>query len=122
MDINLSNEWGRLAKGNVNGVRSTDTFEFIFKYKVPNNGDIIYITYALDHRPFKRTIQVQIIVGGNRLNYIDDTGSLASNLLETKVFINSTISDINKGAKLVTADIKDYFLATPVDKPNYMKV
>ena len=36
--------------------------------------------------------------------------------------INSVISDAKVGARFMTADIKDYFLATPMDRPEYMKV
>jgi len=56
------------------------------------------------------------------LEYNDDAGSPAANLLETKILINSTISDAHKGARFMSADIKDYFLATPMAEPEYMRV
>ena len=112
-----------MAQGNDSGVRSTDTIDFIFKYEVPKDSDVTYASYVLDHRLLKiEPYRVRITVGGDRLSYAEDAGSHAANLLETKVLINSTISDANKGAKFMTADIKDYFLATPMDKPEYMKV
>jgi len=46
----------------------------------------------------------------------------AANLLETKIILNSTISDANQEARFMSADIKDHFLATPMNKPEYMKV
>ena len=49
----LSNEWGRLAQGNDNGVRSTDTIDFITKAEVPSGRDITYATFVLDYRPLK---------------------------------------------------------------------
>ena len=52
---------------------------------------------------------VRIVVGGDRLTYSDDPASPAASLLETKLVINSTISDANKGAHFITADIKDFF-------------
>ena len=36
--------------------------------------------------------------------------------------INSVISDGTTGARFMTADIKDYFLATPMQQAKYMKV
>ena len=42
--------------------------------------------------------------------------------METKLLVNSTISHAKEGAKFMSADIKDYFLATPMDKAEYMKV
>ena len=50
-----------------------------------------------------------MVVGGDRLDYFDDSGSPAASLLETKILINSTISDADKGAKFMSADLKDFF-------------
>ena len=44
------------------------------------------------------------------------------NLLETKILLNSIISDASKGAQFMCTDIKNHFLATPIDDPEYMKV
>ena len=119
----LSNEWGRLAKGNKYGVHGTDTIEFIHKHELPNGQRVTYATYVLDYRHLKEEQhRVRITVGGDRLIYPGDTGSPAANLLETKILINSTISDAHKGARFMSADIKDYFLATPMPTSEYMKV
>ena len=67
-------------------------------------------------------ILVRITVGGDKLDYAQDAGSPAANLLETKILLNSVISDANKGARFMCADIKDHFLTTPMDEPEYMKV
>ena len=66
--------------------------------------------------------RVRITVGGDKLDYLFDAGSPAANLLETKVLINSTILDAPKGARFLTADVKDFFLASPMLHPEYMKV
>ena len=65
---------------------------------------------------------MRITVGGDKLSYDLDAGSPAANILETKLLINGTISDSKQGAWFMTADIKDYFLASPMEKPEYMKV
>ena len=49
-------------------------------------------------------------------------GLPAANLIETKILVNRTISDARDGARFMSADIKDYFLATPIVKAEYMKV
>jgi hypothetical protein len=42
--------------------------------------------------------------------------------LETKLILNSTISDAHKGAHFLCADLKDHFLATPMNKDlEYMR-
>ena len=119
----LSDEWGRSAQGNKYGAQSTDTIDFIHKHEVPKERDITYATYVLHYRYLKSApYRVRVTVGGNRLSYDDDAGSPAANLLETKVLLNSTISDAEQGARFMTADIKDYFLATPMAQAEYMKV
>ena len=120
----LSNEWGRLANGtlkNPNG--GSNTIEFVMHHDVPSNRDITYASFVCDYRPLKEDpYRVRIVVGGDRLSYNDDAGSPAASLIETKLIINSTISDNRRGARFFTADIKDYFLATPMSRPEYMKV
>ena len=63
-----------------------------------------------------------MVTGGNRLTYAADTGSPAASLLETKILLNSTISDAHKCARFMSMDLKDFFLATPMEKPEFMKV
>ena len=119
----LSNEWGRLANGNKYGVIATNTIEFILKEDIPPDCDITYATFVCDRRPLKpEPFRVRIVVGGDGLTYGEDSGSPATDLLETKILINSTISDASKGARFMSADLKDYFLGSPMKKPEYMKV
>ena len=59
---------------------------------------------------------------GDKLEYDADVGSPAANLLETKILLNSTISDVKKGARFCNADLKDHFLGSPMKDPKYMKV
>jgi hypothetical protein len=61
-------------------------------------------------------------VGTSKLPYKDDAGSPAATLLETKLIINSTISDAQKGARFMCADLKDHFLAAPMKDPEYMRI
>ena len=96
-----------MAQGSTNGVRHTDTIDFVHKREVPGDRDVTYATFVLDHRPLNtEEYIVRITVGGNRLSYKEDSGYPAANLLETKVFINSVISDAKSGAQFMTADIK----------------
>ena len=43
-------------------------------------------------------------------------------MLETKLLLNSTISDAQYGAKFFGVDISNYFLASPMKRCEYMKV
>ena len=90
---------------------------------MPQDKRVTYATYVLDYRPLKNDqYRVRITVGGDKLIYLDDAGSPAANLTETKLLVNSTISDAKRGARFMSADIKDYFLATPMKNCEYMKV
>ena len=85
--------------------------------------DVTHITFVLNYRPLKtEPYQVHVTVGDNRLAYTLDAGSPAANMLETKILVNSTISDASKRARFMSADLKDIFLATPMDGKEYMKV
>ena len=46
----------------------------------------------------------------------------AASLLETKIVINSVISDAHKGARFMTADLKDYFLQSTLLEPEYLRI
>ena len=119
----LSNEWGRLASGNIYGVKGTKTIRFIRKGQVPKDRDVTYATFVCSIKPLKQeTHRVRITVGGDRLSCPDDTGSPAANLLETKLLVNSTISDAKYGARFICTDIVNYFLASPMARTEYMKV
>ena len=49
-------------------------------------------------------------VGGDRLDYEDSPSYPAFSLLDTKIMLNSIISDAHKGALYRTADIKNDYL------------
>ena len=52
----------------------------------------------------------------------EDAGSLATNLLETKILINSPISDADNGARFILANIKGYSLTTLIENLEYIRV
>ena len=82
----FSNEWGRLAQGNKQGVAYTDTITFIKYTDVPTNKAATYASFVCDHCLLKtEKWRVRIFVGGDRLTYSHDTGSPATSLPETKI-------------------------------------
>ena len=64
--------------------------------------------------------RVRISIRREYLYYLDDIRSLDTNLLKTKILINSTISNAAKW--FISLDIKDYFLATSVKDSKFIKV
>ena len=90
----LSKECGRLEKGNIHADRSTDIIKFNHRSKVPHNREVTYTTFVLDYIPLKNEpCRVLITVRGDWLTYLDNIRSPAVNMMETKIFLNSTISD-----------------------------
>ena len=42
--------------------------------------------------------------------------------MDTKIILNSVISQASKGVKFLSCDLKDFFLATPMKESEYMKI
>jgi hypothetical protein len=102
----LANEFGRLAQGCLaTGIKGTGTIDFIHPCPLKTE----------PHR-------VRCTAGGDKLTYDGDSGSPAASLLETKLIVNSTISDAHNGSKFLCADLKDHFLASPMQDPEFMRI
>ena len=63
-----------------------------------------------------------MIVGGDKLIYEEDPSSPAVSVLNTKIILNTVISDTNKGAKFMTAGIQNHYLQIPMKKYQYMQI
>jgi hypothetical protein len=59
-------------------------------------------------------------MGGNLIHYPDDVGTPTADLLLIKIFLNSVIS--TPGAKFANADISNFYLMTPLTRPEYARV
>ena len=64
--------------------------------------------------------RVRVTVGGNRINYPGDCGTPTADLLTVKLLLNSVIS--TPGARFMTIDISDFYLNTPLDRYEYIKM
>ena len=60
--------------------------------------------------------------GGDKLDCKDNAGSPAANLLETKILLNIVMSDAHEGVWFMSANAKDYFLATLIDELECIRV
>ena len=113
----LSNEWGRLKKGNQRGVKATDMIDFIQQDEVPFRQPVTYTIFVYNHRPLKtEPWRVQLVVGGDKLKYTADSSSPATNFVETRILVNSVISVTHKGARFMSCNLKYFYLATPMKK------
>lgn len=97
--------------------------EFIHHHEVPRGQKVTYANFVIDYRPLKsEPWRVRLVVGGDKLDYEFDVGSPAASLLETKLLINSVISDARRGARFMSLDLKDHFLASPMLDAVYMRL
>ena len=66
--------------------------------------------------------RTRLTVGGKKLNYPSDPSALAVGLLDTKIHLNSVISDSKKRARYHLADIKNYYLNNLLTHLQYMRI
>ena len=78
-----------------------------------------------DYCPLKEEqYRVRSTIGGDRLDYVNETVSPAAHLFNTKLLINSTISDAESNARFMTIDIKHCILMSPLPpgERKYMRI
>jgi hypothetical protein len=72
-------------------------------------------------RPHKtETHRTRLTVGGNLIHYPDDVSTLTADLTTAKINFNSVVS--TPKAKFMTADIKDFYLNTEMERYEYMRL
>ena len=125
----LSNELGRLAQGigqqrdAHDKMEGTNTIVFVNRHQIPTNAKITYANFVCDIRQHeKETHRIRLTVGGDRLDYHADPSAPAVGLLDTKIHINSTISDAKRGARYCVADIENYYLNNVLPHYQYMRI
>ena len=110
----LANELGRLAQG-IRNIPGTNTIKFIHKNQVPHNRKVTYAQLVVDYRPGKSDPnRTRLTVGGNLLTYEGDLYTETTDIITTKLLLNSVLS--TKDARFMTIDIKNFYLETPMDQ------
>ena len=118
-----ANEFGRLANGVGGRIKGTNTIRFIPKAKVPKDRrkDITYGTFVCSVRPEKKEPnRTRFVVGGNKINYPGEVATPTADMLVAKILLNSTIS--TKNAKFMTMDISNFYLNTPLKRPEFLRL
>jgi hypothetical protein len=62
--------------------------------------------------------RVRLAVGGDRLDYTGEVATSTANITTFKILINSTLSI--EDAEMMTMDIKNYYVGTPLPRYEYM--
>ena len=122
-DKSGANEFGRLAQGIGGRIKGTNTIAFIREKDIPKERrkDCTYGKFVCDVRPTKaEPNRTRLTVGGDRINYPEDCGTPTADMLLVKLLLNSVIS--TRRAKFMTADIKNFYLNTPLTRYEYVRL
>jgi hypothetical protein len=96
---------------------------FIKPHQVPAGRKVTYANFVCTMRPGKaEPCRVRMTVGGDKLDAYQDVRSPAVGIVDTKLHLNSTISDAKHGARYCTGDIKDFFLVSDMPIYQYIRV
>jgi len=116
-----ANELGRLTKG-IRDIPGTDTIRFIRKEDLPAGAKVTYGRIVVDYRPQKdEKNRARLCAGGDKLpNLVGDLSTPTADLSTIKMLWNSVIS--TPGARYVTMDLKNFYLNTPMEHFQYMKL
>ena len=83
--------------------------------------DVTYGKILCNVGPRKEeTNWTRLTIGGSNTVTAIDCGTPKANLLTVKLFFNSVVS--TPGAKFLELDLKDFYLNTPVDCPDFLQM
>ena len=118
-----ANEFGRLANGVGGRIKGTNTIKFIHEREIPTNRkkDVTYGQFVCTIRPEKAEQErTRFTVGGDRINYPGDVATPTAEMLVAKMLFNSVVS--TPGARCMCMDISNFYLMTPLKRPEYIKI
>ncbi len=118
-------ELGNLAQGDtLTRAPGTDTISFMTHNEIKNIPKDRTVTYAgivVDFRPQKEEPnRVRITADGNLINYPGELTTGTVDLTTAKMLWNSVVS--TPGARFACFDVKNFYLGTPMNRYEYMKM
>ena len=122
--ISSANEFGRLANGVGGRIKNpTNTIKFVRRKDIPSDRrkDVTYGQFVCSVRPEKKEQnRTRFTVGGDRINYPGEVATPTADMLVAKLLFNSVVS--TKGAKFMTIDISNFYLMTPLKRPEFIRM
>jgi hypothetical protein len=99
----------------------TDTIKFIAHAQVPKGRTVTYTHFCANICPQKEeTHQCQITVGGDCIDYPGKVSTKMVGLTTIKLLLNSVVS--KPKVHFMTTDVKNFYLKTPLKRPEYMRI
>ncbi len=112
-------ELGSLAQGMPGVSKGTNIIVFIHREDIPPNHkrDITYTRVCVNYCPEKEDPNHTPVT---ILHYPGNCSTPTVDMITVKLHLNSVIS--TKNARNCTIDLKDFYLNTPMDRPEYMRM
>ena len=83
--------------------------------------DVTYASFLCKVRNEKKERnRTRLVVGGDRTNFTGEVATPTAEMLVAKLLFNSVVS--TKGARFMTADISNFYLNTPLERPEYIRL
>jgi hypothetical protein len=97
------------------------TGRFIYRTEMPVGKKVAYYNPQLKIKVKPDGVQHRVrgTIGGDQVDYPGKTTAYTAHLESIRVMLNATVSE---HARIATADIKDFYLGTPLDRPEYMRI
>jgi hypothetical protein len=117
-----SREIGCLAQGKEPAMPTgSNTMHFLDHRNLPAGCKATYLRVFTAIKMHKvETHRVRFTVGGNRIDYKGKVSTPTANLETIKILLNSSVSTSN--AKMLTTDNEIFYLGTPMDCYEYMRI
>jgi hypothetical protein len=120
----MTKELARLAQGLDGLTEGTNTVVYMTHdeiQQIPKDRTVTYARTVVDFRPQKTDPnRVRITVGGNLITYPGEVTTRTADMVTSKILWNSVVS--TPGAKYCCADVKNFYLETPMDRYEYMRI
>ena len=116
-------ELGRLVQGykDKKGIETLKFMTWKEINQIPADQTGTYAKIVLDYRSHKKDPnRVKITVGSNLIKYPYELTTRTADLTTSKIMWNSVIS--TPGARFACSDAKNFYLCTPLDRNEYMRI
>jgi hypothetical protein len=120
-ELSSANEFGRLAQGVGGRIKGTNTIRFIPHSDMPSKRKATYPRFVCKLWPQKAELHhTRLTLGGNLINYPGDVSTQTAELETFKILVNSVIS--TKNSEFISIDIKNFYLNTPLERFEYVRI
>ena len=116
-----ANEFDCLAQGVGNQIKGTNIMKVIPKRDVPRDRtrDVTYASFLYKVRNEKtERNRTRIVFRGDCTNYTGEVATPTAEMLVAKLLSDSVVS--TKGVQFMTADISNFYLNTPLERPEFI--